>query len=271
MGAPTFTEFERAGWEEGGRRYDAFFTAVSDHNLPRLLAAARVGPGRRVLDVGCGAGNLAAAAAVLGAEVVGTDLAQSMVELAREGHPGIDFRTADAEHLAFADSEFDAVVGNLLLPHLPDPPAALAEMVRVLKPTGWLALSMWDQPTRSRLVGVVADAVAEVGVPPPGNIPAGPPTFRYSDSAELSALLRGSGLRNVEVEQVAFTHSVGLADDLRDAWTQGSVRTAATVRGHPVEVQDRIRRAFYRQISAHQSVAGYEVPVAFLIGSGSRA
>lgn len=265
-----FRQFEKAGWDERAANYDRFFTAVSDHNIQPILDASSIGPGLRVLDCACGAGNLAAAAAARGASVIGIDIAERVVAGARAHHPHVDFRVADAEHLSFPDAEFDAVISNLLIPHLPRPESGVAEMVRVLKPRGRLVASMWDMPSRSRLTGVIWDAVMEVGAPPPPGIPAGPPTFRYSDEGALADLMRSAGLDKVGVERVEFTHAVQTSDEVWNAWTQGSVRTAAQVRGQPQEVQLRIRAAFDRLMSAYAAGGGFKVPVAFLIASGTR-
>src|SRR5690348_2134130 len=165
-----FRAFEQAGWDARADGYERFFTAVSEHNVGPILDAAEVRVGSRVLDAGCGPGNLAAAAASRGASVVGPALSAAMVALARKHHPQIDFRQADAEQIPFADLTFDSVVSNLLIPHLPRPDAGIIELVRVLKPGGRLAASMWDVPARSRLVGIMWEAIAEVGAPPPTGI-----------------------------------------------------------------------------------------------------
>lgn len=96
-----------------------------------LAAVAEVRPGR-VLDAGCGDGVFARAVAA--PVVVGVDAAEAMVERARER--GVDARQARIEELPFADGEFDVVVCNWVLYHLPDLDAALAELVRVLRPGG---------------------------------------------------------------------------------------------------------------------------------------
>ena len=83
-----------------------------------LLDAARIVPGSRVLDVGTGPGDLAAAAMARGATVVGIDVANEMVALARRAHRDIEFRQADAERLPFEDGSFDALVGNFVILHL---------------------------------------------------------------------------------------------------------------------------------------------------------
>ena len=99
-------------------------------------AVAEVRP-ERVLEVGCGWGELAEwIARETGATVVAVDLSPRMVELARER--GVDARVADVQQLPFADGEFDCVVAAWMLYHVPDLDRAFAELARVLRPGGRL-------------------------------------------------------------------------------------------------------------------------------------
>jgi len=106
-----------------------------------LLAAA---PGRRILDVGCGLGEDAAAMARLatpGGSVVGIDGSRAMIEAAQGRHgdvEGLTFRVADAAALPFDDASFDACRVDRMLQHVADPAPAIREMVRVLRPGGVL-------------------------------------------------------------------------------------------------------------------------------------
>jgi SAM-dependent methyltransferase len=270
INAEAFRAFEQEGWDKRAASYGQFFTAVSEHNVAPLLDAASIRAANRVLDAGCGPGNLSAAAATRGASVVGTDLSQVMVALARSRHPELEFRQADAERLPFPDGTFDAVVANLLIPHLPRPEAAIAELARVLKPGGRLAVSMWDLPERSRLVGVIWEAIAEVGAPPPPGIPPGPPPFRYSDEDELAGLLRSAGLMKISLRRIGFRHPVPTGEEVWKAWTEGSVRTASSVTGQPAQLQRRIRAAFDRRVGVYATDGGRSVPVSFLVASGHK-
>ena len=103
-----------------------------------LVEAGGLG-GRRVLEVGCGTGRLAAALGErAGADVTAVDASPAMVERARA--LGVDARAARAEALPFPDASFDAVVMRMVV-HLVDRPAALAEAARVLRPGGTLAVA----------------------------------------------------------------------------------------------------------------------------------
>lgn len=107
-----------------------------------------LGPGTRVLDVGCGEGRHAVAAARDAGEVVGVDLDPDRLAAAREdydtyadGAPGT-FLRGDALALPFADGAFDVVVCSEVLEHVPDYEAAIAELRRVCRPGGALAVSV---------------------------------------------------------------------------------------------------------------------------------
>ena len=184
-----FNAFEAAGWERRADGYHDFFGSITTRVIDQLLDAAQVERGMRVLDVASGPGYVAAACAARGADVVGVDVAAEMVSLARRLHPELEFRQADAERLSFADSSFDAVLAGFLLLHVGRPEQVAAALARVLRPGRKLALSTWDVPERGRLLGVLVDAVDDVGVQPTADVPAGPPIFRFADDGEFARLL----------------------------------------------------------------------------------
>ena len=99
-----------------------------------MLDAARVTRGMRVLDVCCGPGMLSAGALERGAEAIGLDFSVEAVELARKLVPKGRFEQGDAQALPFPAASFDAVLCGYGLMHLPEPAAALREMLRVLAP-----------------------------------------------------------------------------------------------------------------------------------------
>src|SRR3954469_5494763 len=139
--ADAFRDFERAAHNRLATSYAEFFTPITDLATGRLLEAANVGPGVRVLEVATAPGPVAAAAAARGAQPVGVALAPRMIELARQLHPEIKFIEAEVENLPFSDGSFDALVCNFGLGHFPRPEASMAQCVRVLKTGGAIALS----------------------------------------------------------------------------------------------------------------------------------
>jgi SAM-dependent methyltransferase len=256
-----FRRFEAAGWERAAAGYDRMLAQVTGRVVDDLLDLCAVGPGTRVVDVGCGPGDLVAAAAARGAAAVGVDVAPAMVALARRRHPGLDFRVGTAEALPVAAGSMDAVVGGFLVHHLGEPEAAVAGFRRVLASGGRLALSAWDEPGRARIVGVLLDAVAAAGVPPPAGMPAGPPFFRFSPDPAFAALLAGAGFGDVSVRTVAFEHRVSGLDELWAGLLDGTVRAAALVRGLSDADRARVRAHFDRYAAQYAVGGGLAVPV----------
>ena len=264
-----FRDFEISGWEKKADPYHRFFGPITARAIEPLLDAARVGAGTRVLDIATGPGYVAARAADRDAWVVGTDIAPAMVALARELNPGLEFQQADAEELPFEEGSLDAVIGNFVVPHLGQPEKAVAECGRILTPGGKLALSMWDAPEHNRLFGVLTDAVTEAQVPPPADIPPGPPFFRYASDDEFTSLLASAGFQEVEVQHISFIHRLSGSEEIWKGLVGGTVRMSALVNGQREEMRRRIRTAFDRLVSEYTVAGGHlEVPVSMKVASG---
>jgi SAM-dependent methyltransferase len=268
--AAAFDRFEADGWAQRAAGYQRHFASLTRRTVPALLDAAQVGPGRRVLDIGSGPGHTAAAAAERGARVVGIDVAEEMVAIARRGHPELDFRVGDAQRLPFADASQDAVVGNFVILHLGSPERAAAEAARVLARGGAVALSTWDVPATNRFLGVVLDAIAEVGTAPPPGLPTGPPFFRFADEAEFGRLLTDAGLVDVQVRTVGFDHRFDSSADLWRLMLEATVRTRPVLLGQPPQTQERLRAAVDRLAAAYADADGLNLPVSVKVASAVR-
>src|SRR5215470_18730792 len=131
-----FRDFEQAGWNTTAGEYNRSLGTATTAFSEKLLDAAGVQKGARVLDVATGPGYVAAAAAARGAETIGIDFAPNMVVEARRLHPHVTFQEGDAEALPFHGESFDAVVIGFGMLHFSRPELALAEVRRVLRPGG---------------------------------------------------------------------------------------------------------------------------------------
>jgi ubiquinone/menaquinone biosynthesis C-methylase UbiE len=117
------------------------------------IRAAGIRPGDLVADVGTGTGFLAEEALNAGARVVGIDVSEGMLTEARSRFAGrpFDARAGEADALPLGAGEADAVLANMVLHHAPDPPRAIQEMARVLKPGGRLVITDADTHTHEWL------------------------------------------------------------------------------------------------------------------------
>jgi ubiquinone/menaquinone biosynthesis C-methylase UbiE len=159
----------KATWMAGDFGKVAEFAAA---DAARFVDGLPLKSGMKVLDVACGTGNTAIPAARKGAIVTGVDIATNLLEQARLRAQGegltIDFREGDAEKLAFPDASFDAVITMFGAMFAPRPELIAAELVRVCRPQGFVAMANW---TPEGFVGKTFILTAQ-HVPPPPGVPA---------------------------------------------------------------------------------------------------
>lgn len=265
-----FREFERAIHDQLAESYHHAFSPVTRHAIAPLLAAVAPLDGRRLLDVACGPGHVAAAAADAGALATGLDLSPRMVAVARRLHPLPDFREGDAEHLPFDDASFDGVVSAFGIGHFPRAEAALADWARVLVPGGRVAVSWWDDAARSRVNGVFFDAIVALGLPMPAAIPAGPPAFRYSSPEALAALLRDAGFVDVAVETHTATHRLPDVEALWQLARASFARVGAVIESLDDTGRAALLEAVTERVAPYRVDDSLEIPVAFHVASGVR-
>ena len=269
--AERFRSFERQRHDKLAKTYRDFFTPVTALAIKPLLDAIRLQGGVDLLDVATGPGSLAAEAHGLGARTVGVDLSPGMIELAAKSYPGIDFRVAEVEHLPFADRSFDAVVCNFGLGHIPYPEATVAECIRTLRRGGRNAMSWWDDPGKQRIQGLFREAIAEIGITPPPDVPEGYSIFRFADTGEFRRLLEGAGLTDILVQDHKTTYLIPDVDTLWHGGLGSFALTASAIAHQDKATQAAIRGALERRAIAYKTPAGLELPVAFKIGAGRKA
>lgn len=150
-----------------------------------LIGRAGIKPGERVLDLACGTGDLAFAAARCGAEVIGVDLTQTMIERAKVrattevGAAHVVWSVGDMTHLPVADASCDVVTIGYGLRNVPDLAAALAETHRVLRPGGRLYSLDFDRPEAAWLRRVYLLYLDVIGASLGWVLHRNPDTYRY--------------------------------------------------------------------------------------------
>jgi SAM-dependent methyltransferase len=193
--------------------YDRFMGRYSKQLAPLFADFAGVGSGARVLDVGAGPGALAATLATrVGADhVAAAEPSPEFVAALGRRLPGIDAREAPAEELPWEDESFDAVLGQLVISFVADATAATAEMRRVARPGGVVALCMWTEEGLELAAPMRAarEAAAPPDAPPPPQLP-----FRSEDA--LGQLLSRAGLRDVETAMLEVQSEYASFDEFWD-------------------------------------------------------
>jgi SAM-dependent methyltransferase len=171
----------------------------------RVVEVAEVAAGDAVLDVACGTGNAALAAAARGgAPVVGVDLEPALLEQAREAAPDVpvDWRVGDAVALPVDDGAFDVVVSVFGVMYALDQPAAARELARALKPDGRTVLANWVPGSFLPAMGA---ALSPFLPPPNPSHPPGAPPPRWGDEPAARALLTDAGLEVGAVSRESLT------------------------------------------------------------------
>lgn len=159
----------KATWMTGD--YDVFsrYLEPDAHLFFRRIG---IEPGQRVLDVGCGTGQLALIAARAGAVVTGCDIATNSLERAgeraRQENLAATFDEADAEALPYADAQFDVVTSLVGAMFAPRPDLVASELIRVCKPGGKIAMANWTpQGFVGQMFKIIARYIAPNGMPSP--------------------------------------------------------------------------------------------------------
>jgi SAM-dependent methyltransferase len=214
MAIANAAQAERWNGDAGRRWVDqrARHLALRQPVVPHLLRAAGVATGDRVLDVGCGCGELtlrlAEASGVDGA-VLGLDISGLMLDTARElaatgSGPAPRFVHGDAQVYPFDDAAFDVAVSSFGVMFFDDPTAAFANLHRALRPGGRLAFLCWQDDERNEVFGIPLRAFVAHGAPV--DLAGVDP---FADPRQVGDLLVGAGFTSVRTEAVHGPARIG--------------------------------------------------------------
>ncbi len=173
-------------WDAEG--YNSNFAFVWEFATD-LLSTLKPAKGEKVLDIGCGTGQLTAAIAEAGSAVTGIDSDKGMVNRARENFPGVGFEVMDARQMTF-DNDFDAVFSNASLHWMRPPTPVVAGISRALKPGGRLVAEMGGQGNIRSIVASIRRCIAAAGYGDPGSRS----PWYFPDIPSYTALLKRHGL-----------------------------------------------------------------------------
>lgn len=264
-----FRSFEHAGWQSIPEGYHEAFGALTTQAIDRLLDAVKLKKGSSFLDIACGPGYVAAAAAKRGATVLGVDFSAAMVAHAQQRQPEIDFREGDAEHLPLGSGLFDAAAMNFGILHLGQPEKAIVEAHRVLRSGGRFAFSVWAKPEETVGFGIVLRAV-ELHGEPRVELPEGPPFFRYSDPEECERGLIVAGFESPSLTKISQLWRLPAGDGLFNAMKDSTVRTAGLLRAQKPTVLNKIREVVSAEVAQYTKDGIAELPMPAWIASGQK-
>jgi SAM-dependent methyltransferase len=250
-------------WGSGGEAYDAVSFRISD---ALAHAAQRLNPkgGERILDIATGTGWSARNIARMGADVTAVDIAEELLSAAKAlsvNDAPIDYRLADAEQLPFADGAFDGVISTFGVIFAASQRQAAAEIARVCKPCGRIALTAWTPGTAvADFFGLIAE---HSDAPPPADSP-----IAWGDPDTVRALL-GADF------ELAFEPGISHAyhEDPDDIW-DWYVRGFGPLKQVVADLDEDKRRALKADVDAyHRHYAtgcGLRIPRDYVLILGRR-
>ena len=184
--------------------YEEFFVPALFAEWPqRVLEAAHVQAGDTVLDVACGTGILARTAVNMvgtNGSVVGVDINAGMLAVAKQQAPNISWKVAPAESLPFEAATFDRVISQFGLMFFEDQTKAIAEMRRVLRPRGTLAVAVWDSLEATPGYTVVAEILDELFGPEVARALEVP--YSLGDKQKLTSLFAQAGMVDISIQTI---------------------------------------------------------------------
>jgi ubiquinone/menaquinone biosynthesis C-methylase UbiE len=237
-GAMTTTEGFQVSLGAAEQYERRFVPAIFAEWAPLIADIAGVVPGQAVLDVACGTGIVARTVADRQAgtgRVIGVDLNDAMLTVARRLRPDLDWRQGDAADLPFGDGSFDTVLCQMALMFFPDREGALREMARVTRPGGTVAVAVPASLDRQPAYGPFVDMAARVAGPEAADLLGA--YWACGDLAELRRLFEAAGLEVVDMR----THAGTARFDSPDALTTTEVEGSPLVDRITPEAYDRIR------------------------------
>jgi len=204
-----------------------------------------------ILDVAAGTGEpgLTIASKLNGGKVVITDLAEHMLEIAREnaeqrGIKNIEIQACDVSELPFEDNTFDAISCRFGFMFFPDMSLAAKEMTRVLKPGGKISTSVWNVPEKNFWITAILGTIQrnmELPPPPPGS----PGMFRCANDGLMSDIFRDAGLNNISVKEVTGKMNCGTTDIYWNSMTEVAAPVVAALSKADEEMCEKIKKEVY--------------------------
>jgi SAM-dependent methyltransferase len=272
---PTGDQVNRAQrdyWDDAGARQYREFGDTNEALIApfgqAMHDAARLQPGERVLDVGCGSGTSTLEAAERVApsgRVVGVDISAAMLEPARRrvaatGSDLIDLLQADAQVHRFEVGSFDVVISRFGLMFFDDPVAALANLAGALRPGGRLCFVCPQDPLKSEWVAVaLGAAVATLGRAPDLGAPSAAGAFAFADGDHLTRLLTAAGFKEVRLETITRPVCLGRTTDDTASFVMSLPESKSLFTGASTATVEgafaAIRAAFAPYLGSHGVVA----------------
>jgi ubiquinone/menaquinone biosynthesis C-methylase UbiE len=222
--------------------YDNFMGRYSRRLAPKFANFAGVDHGMSVVDVGAGTGALAEELSRRGVQVAAADPTPPFVTALQQRLPGVAVHEAPAENLPWPDERFDAALAQLVVAFMADAPKGIAEMRRVVRPGGTVAVCMWDREGMDMLAAIqrTQQALGREGA-------SSERATRYRSREEIEGLF-GDGFENATTELLEIESEYSGFDEFWGALNGGAGPAGVWVLSLDADARDRAKEELYRQV-----------------------
>lgn len=279
LDAIAYKETTRLQWQsaaEAWNRWESTIRAWLGPATEVMVDLARIGTGSRVLDVAAGAGEPAITAArLVGAtgRVVATDISSNILAFADAAARAcglgdiVETCAMDGENLELPDASFDAVISRVGLIYFPDRRRALAEMHRVLRPDGRVAIVAFSTPEKNGFLSIPISIIcrrAQLQQAAPGQ----PGPFSMGAPGVLEEALCAAGFRSVEIRVVPSPARLDSAAKCLRFQKESFGALHTLLAGLPEDAQDAAWAEVGAALRQFDGPGGFEGPCELLVGAG---
>jgi SAM-dependent methyltransferase len=255
-----------AVWSSGGKDYDEISRGIAD-SIEHCVLRLNPQPGERILDLSTGTGWTSRVVVRRGAIVIGVDIAHDLLDAARANAAAeklqIDYQLGDAEDLPFQNGAFDAVVSTVGIMFASRPDAAAAELARVCRQGGRIALTTW---TSDSSVRKMFEVMRRYMPPPPSPPPPSP--FEWGRTERIQELL-GSAFE-LRFEKGVSYYREPSAEAAWDTFSKGYGPTRSLAAGLDPERRAALRKEFIAFHEGFLTELGTCVPREYWVTVGVR-
>lgn len=252
------SEKQKESWNQFSPGWKKWDTEILDFMKPmgdEMIALLKPKGSEVILEIAGGTGEpgLSIAAKLDGGKVIITDLANNMLDLAREnalkrGITNVEFRACDVSELPFANNSFDAVSCRMGFMFFPDMLLAAKEIHRVLKPGGRFATAVWAGAEKNFWVASIGETInknMQLTPPPPG----APGMFRCAKSGLMIDIFKAAGFKNTSEEEVVGELKCGTAAVLWTMMTEIAAPFSAALNKADDAMKEKIKEQVYELVN----------------------
>lgn len=245
------SDSQKTTWNKFSPGWKKWQSKLYDHMQPAaegIINLLNPTGSQLILDIAAGTGEpgLSIAKMMTGGKVIITDLSPQMLDIAKEnaakkGITNVEFQACDVSELPFADNTFDGVSCRMGFMFFPDMVLAAQDILRVLKPNGKLATSVWGTPEQNFWGTAIGNAITQ-NLKLPNPEPNSPGIFRCSNSGLMTDVLREAGFKNISSREVICELNCGTAQIYWEIMTEIAAPIVAGLKNADVVMKEKIKK-----------------------------